>query len=203
MKLYYSPGACSLSPHIVAAEAGIKLAAEKVDLKTKKTETGKDFNTINGKSYVPALELDNGDLLTEGTAIIQYLASLKPEANLVPRAGTFEHFRFLERLGFISTELHKGFSPLFGKVNDEADAAARKKLDTRLAFIADKIKGKKYVMGDQFTVADAYLFTVLRWATPANVHLAPALVEYRDRIAARPKVQEALAAEGLLTAKAA
>ncbi|MFY9287333.1 MAG: glutathione transferase GstA [Alphaproteobacteria bacterium] len=203
MKLYYSPGACSLSPHIILREAGLKFDLEKVDLKAKKTASGKDFLAINDKGAVPALEMDNGEVLSEGVAIVQYLASLKPETNLVPRTGSSEHFRLLEWLNYISTELHKGFTPLFYKVNDEADAAARQKLDTRLAYVAGKLKGKEFIAGNSFSVADAYLFTILTWAQVMKINLPAELNAYKERIAARPKVQEALQAEGLLNKAAA
>lgn len=203
MKLYYSPGACSLSPHIILREADLKFDLEKVDLKSKKTEGGQDFLSINDKGAVPALQMDNGEVLSEGVAIVQYIASLKPESNLVFRAGSAEQFRLLEWLNFISTEIHKGFSPLFHKVNDEADAAARKKLDSKLAYVAEKLKGKQFLVGNQFTVADAYLFTVTNWAKGTKVNLPAELAAYNLRIANRPKVQEAMQAEGLLNKAAA
>lgn len=204
MKLYYAKGACSLSPHIVLRELGMTFDLERVDLSTKKTESGKDFKTI-GKGYVPVLELDGGGFLTEGPAIVQYLADQKPDSGLAPKWGTMERYRLIEWLNFISTEIHKGFSPLFNKVNDEADAAARKKLETRIAWVDGQLKGKAYVMGDKFTVADAYLFTVLNWSIPLKMDLSrwPNVVEYRSRIAARPHVQEAMEAEGLLKKAAA
>ncbi len=199
MKLYYSPGACSLSPHIVLREAGYAFDLEKVDLKTKKTGSGKDFNTINEKSAVPFLALDNGETLSEGPAIVQYLADLKPEAGLAPKSGTFERVRLQEWLNYISTELHKTFGFLFNPMGKEATAHARAKLETNFGFVSRKLKDKKYLMGDQFTVADAYLFTILSWAAYVQIDLSPfpALVEYQKRIASRPKVQEALKAEGL------
>jgi len=199
MKLYYSPGACSLSPHIVLREAGLTFDLEKVDLKSKKTESGKDFQTINAKSAVPFLVLDNGEGLSEGPAIVQYLADQKPDTGLAPKGGTFERVRLQEWLNYISTELHKTFSPLFNPVSPETTAHARKKLEANFPFIASSLKDKKYLLGDQFTVADAYLFTILSWTKYVQIDLSPwpVLVDYQKRVAARPKVQETLKAEGL------
>ena len=201
MKLYYSPGACSLSPHIVAREAGIELELIKVDTKTKKLEDGGDYWQVNAKGYVPALRLDNGQLLTEGPAIVQYLADQKPASGLVPAAGSFERYRVQEWLNFITTEIHKNFSPLF---NPAASAdwkeGAKANLAKRFGFIATHLEGKQYLMGDQFTVADAYLFTVANWGQFVGVDIGqwPAVKAFHARVAARPKVQEALKAEGLL-----
>ena len=201
MKLYYSPGACSLSPHIVAREAGIELELIKADTKTKKMEDGGDYWQINAKGYVPALRLDNGQLLTEGPAIVQYLADQKPASGLAPAAGSFERYRVQEWLNFITSEIHKNFSPLF---NPAASAdwkeAAKANLAKRFGFIATHLEGKQYLMGDQFTVADAYLFTVANWGQFVGVDIGqwPAVKAFHARVAARPKVQEALKAEGLL-----
>ena len=201
MKLYYSPGACSLSPHIVAREAGIELELIKADTKTKKLEDGGDYWQVNAKGYVPALRLDNGQLLTEGPAIVQYLADQKPASGLVPAAGSFERYRVQEWLNFITSEIHKNFSPLF---NPAASAdwkeAAKANLAKRFGFIATHLEGKQYLMGDQFTVADAYLFTVANWGQFVGVDIGqwPAVKAFHARVAARPKVQEALKAEGLL-----
>ena len=201
MKLYYSPGACSLSPHIVAREAGIELELIKVDTKTKKLEDGGDYWQVNAKGYVPALRLDNGQLLTEGPAIVQYLADQKPASGLAPAAGSFERYRVQEWLNFITTEIHKNFSPLF---NPAASAdwkeGAKANLAKRFGFIATHLEGKQYLMGDQFTVADAYLFTVANWGQFVGVDIGqwPAVKAFHARVAARPKVQEALKAEGLL-----
>jgi glutathione S-transferase len=207
MKLYYSPGACSLSPHIVALEAGIPLALEKVDLKAKTTASGKDYTAIAEKGAVPALELDNGQLLTEGVAIVQYLADLKPEANLAPKNGTFERVRLQETLNYISTEMHKGIGILFRgeALGPQAVEAFKGMLPKKFDYLSKQLAGKQYLTGDQFTVADAYLFTVLNWASMVKVDLAPwpALVAYQARVAARPAVKEAMKAEGLLEAKAA
>ena len=200
MKLYYSPGACSLSPHIVALEAGLPLTTVRVDMKNKTTEAGDDYRAINPKGYVPLLELDDGVRLSEGPAIVQYLADLAPAAKLAPANGTFERYRLQEWLNFITSEIHKQFSPLFdGTMPEEAKEKFRKKLAGRFDWIAAQLEGRDYLMGS-FTVADAYLFTVLGWARYTGPDLArwPVLQAYMARIAARPHVQEALRAEGLL-----
>ncbi len=200
MKLYFSTGACSLSPRIVLMEAGIPFTDEKVDLKSKKTASGADFFSINSKGAVPALELDNGQVLTEGTAIVQYLADLRPDSGLAPRAGSFERYRLMEILNFIASEMHKGFSPLF-KADTSADVrkSAVDVLGKRLDWLSAHLAGKKFLMGETFTVADAYLFTVLRWSGLVHVDLAqwPVLTAYVARVGERPKVKEALHAEGL------
>jgi len=200
MKLYYAPGACSLSPHIVLREAGFDITLEKVNLRTKETESGGNFLAINPKGYVPALELDGGEILTEGPAIIQYVADLVPEKKLVPPAGTLARARVQEWLNFIGTELHKSFSPLFNPAtSDDAKAAARALIDRRLAFTASALDAQPYLTGDSFTVADAYLFTVLSWTGFVKVDITPwpSLGAYFERIKARPAVQAAMAAEGL------
>ena len=200
MKLYYAPGACSLSPHIVLREAGFDITLEKVNLRTKETESGGNFLAINPKGYVPALELDGGEILTEGPAIIQYVADLVPEKKLVPPAGTLARARVQEWLNFIGTELHKSFSPLFNPAtSDDAKAAARALIDRRLAFAASVLDAQPYLTGDSFTVADAYLFTVLSWTGFVKVDITPwpSLGAYFERIKARPAVQAAMAAEGL------
>ncbi len=201
MKLYYSPGACSLSPHIVLREAGLDFQIEKVDLGAKKTAGGEDFTKINPKGYVPTLQLDDGEILTEGPAIVQYLADLKPAKNLAPAAGTRARYRLQEWLNFISTELHKGFSPLFKStipqpVKDEFAATLGKRFD----YLSGVLAGKSYLMGDTFTVADAYLFTILSWAGYVKIDLSkwPVLKEYSARVAARPAVQETMKAERLI-----
>lgn len=201
MKLYYNPGACSLSPHIVLLEAGLPFSMEKTDLKSKKTEKGVDYLTINPKGYVPALQLDDGQVLTEGPAIVQYLADQKPESGLAPRAGTLERYRLMEMLNFISTELHKNFTPLFNpSTSPDWKKAATENLSKRFDGLAAQIDGKKFLFGDNFTVADAYLFTVLSWSRHVNIDLTkwPALEAYQSRVGHRPKVQEALKAEGLI-----
>jgi len=200
MKLYYSPGACSLSPHIVLREAGFDITLEKVNLRTKEMESGGDFLAINPKGYVPALELDGGEILTEGPAIIQYVADLVPEKKLVPPAGTLARARVQEWLNFIGTELHKSFSPLFNPATgDDAKAAARALIDRRLSFAASVLDAQPYLTGDSFTMADAYLFTVLSWTGFVKVDITPwpSLGAYFERIKARPAVQAAMAAEGL------
>jgi glutathione S-transferase len=201
MKLYFSPGACSLSPHIILREAGLKFDTEKVSLSDKKTEKGADYTTVNAKGYVPALQLDSGEVLTEGPAIVQYLADQVPEKKLVPAAGSMERYRAVEWLSFISTELHKSFGPLFKpNVPEETKQAARDLLAKRLGFVAAKLEGSDYLMGNQFTVADAYLFTVLNWAGHVKLDLSPwpVLKAYHQRVAARPAVHAAMVAEGLI-----
>jgi glutathione S-transferase len=200
MKLYYSPGACSLSPHIVLLEAGLPYTLEKTDLATKKTATGVDYLTINGKGSVPALQLEDGRVLTEGPAVVQYLADLKPESQLAPRAGTFERYQLMELLNFITSELHKNFGALFNpKASADWKASAIANLDKRFTWIAGFLGGKTYLTGDRFSVADAYLFTVLRWTKRLQIDLGkwPVLVAYVARVAQRPKVRQALEEEGL------
>lgn len=203
MKLYYSPGACSLSPHIVLREAGLDFDLEQVSLATKKNASGGDYNEDNPKGYVPALILDDGQLLTEGPAIVQYLADRVPDKQLAPAAGTMERYRLVEWLNYISTELHKGFSPLFHpKAPDEWKQLVKERLGQRIDFVARRLEGKSYLMGETFTVADAYLFTVLGWARLVKLDLAPwpVLAAYRERVAARPAVKAAMIAEGLIKA---
>ena len=201
MKLYYSPGACSLSPHIVLTEAGLPYTAEKVDLKTKKTEKGADFLAINSKGSVPTLELDDGRILTEGAAIVQYVADQKPESGLAPRAGTFERYQLAEILNYIASEVHKGFSPLFNPaISPEAKTAALANLHKKFDWLTGRLGSKHYLLGDAFTAADAYLFTVLSWAPRLGIDMSkwPVLTAYVARVGQRPKVQETLKAEGLL-----
>jgi glutathione S-transferase len=201
MKLYYSPGACSLSPHIVLREGGFDFQLERVNLKTGQTETGRDYKTVNPLGYVPALELDDGEVLTEGPAIVQYLADQVPEKRLAPPAGSLPRYRLMEWLNFISTELQKGFGALFNPpFPEEARAIVRAQLERRLSETEQRLAGKPYVMGEDFSVADAYLFTVLGWGKYVGLDLAswPGLVAYLGRVAARPAVQAALASEGLV-----
>ena len=201
MKLYYTPGACSLSPHIVAREAGIAIDLEKVDLKAKKTSNGSDYYEVNAKGYIPMLEIDGGQRLTEGPAIVQYLADQKPESGLAPRAGTMERYRLQEWLNFITSELHKGFGALFNpKIAGDWKQATLDRLGLRLDYLEKQLEGKSYLMGETFTVADAYLFTILNWASMTGVDLGrwPAAKAYHARVGTRPKVQEALKAEGLV-----
>ena len=201
MKLFYAPGACSLSPHIALLEAGVPFTTEKVDLRAKTTESGLDYNTINPRGYVPALQLDNGQVLTEGPAIVQYIASQAPDKQLVPAPHSIGHYQLLERLNFISTEIHKGFGPLFNPASgDDAKSAARAQLDKRFGHAADLLKGHDYLVGDRFSVADGYLFVMLTWCDKIGIDLSkwPALQAFKARIAARPAVQQALSDEGLL-----
>lgn len=198
-KLYYAPGACSLSPHIALREAKIPFSLERVDLKAgKKLADGTSFTAINPKGYVPALVLPNGEVLTEGVAMVQYIADLEPEAGLAPPPGSFERVRLQEWLNFIATELHKGLSPFFLKrAPEELKAAAKDKLAGRLAFVAKELEGKTFLLGDRFSVADGYLFYVLRtWSSVVKGDLPPLLASYRDRVASRPAVKAALQAEG-------
>ncbi len=198
MKLYYSPGACSLSPHIVLCEAGLPHSMVKVDLKEKKTETGADYSAVNPKGYVPALEMDDGAVLTEGPAIVQFLADKAPASHLAPANGSLERYRLQEWLTFIGTELHKQFSNLFNpNMPDAIKAATKDKIAGRFALVEKKLGSQDYLMGKSFSVADAYLFTVMRWGKKFEVAMPDALLKYFDRVAARPKVQEALKAEGL------
>ena len=201
MKLYYSPGACSLSPHIALAEAGLAYTTEQVDLKTKKTESGADFFAVNPSGYVPALVLDDGQVLTEGPAIVQYIADLAPARKLAPPAGTLERVRLQEALNFISTELHKSFSPLFNPAAPEDwKTLTRGLIGRRLDVVEQKLAGRDYLLGD-FSVADGYLFTVVGWGRLVNLDVRegrPLLAAYLKRVAARPAVQQALREEGLL-----
>ena len=193
MKLYYSPGACSLSPHIVAREAGIRLELEKVDLAAKRTASGEDFRAINPKGYVPAMKLDDGTLLTEGPAIVQYLADRAPANGLVP-----ERYKLAEWLAFLNSEVHKVWSGLW---NPKAERAPiLEKLEPRLRYLDNALSQRTYLMGERFSAADAYLFTLLNWAQWTGVELSrwPALAKYADAVRSRPKVHEALKAEGLV-----
>lgn len=203
MKLYYSPGACSQSPHIVAREAGIELELEKVDLKAKRTESGRDYLAINPKGYVPALELDSGEVITEGPAIVQYLADLKPEAKLAPANGTLDRVRLQETLGYINSELHKTYTPLFkpatpAEVREERKAYLRR----RYELLEQTLAAQPFLAGERFGVADAYLFVVTSWAGAVGMDLSEfgALDAFQKRVAERPAVQEALRAEGLAKA---
>nr|WP_315847911.1 glutathione transferase GstA [uncultured Rhodoferax sp.] len=202
MKLYYSPGACSLSPHIVLHEAGLVYEGILTPTKTHKTPDGTDFYSINPLGYVPFLALDDGRTLHEGPAIVQYLADLVPEKNLAPANGTFERYKLQEWLTFIGTELHKNFSPLFNPATpDEVKTAIKTQLLSRLGWVNGELAGKDYLMGNTFTVADAYLFTVSNWARLVGVDIAGLthLGSYRARVGARPAVVAAMHAEGLRT----
>ncbi|PLP56454.1 glutathione transferase GstA [Mesorhizobium loti] len=200
MKLYYSPGACSLSPHIVLRELGHDFELEKVDIRAKTTESGGDFRTITPKGYVPALQLDGGEVITEGVAIVQYLADAAGARALAPEPGTLARTRLVEHLNFISAELHKSFGPLFHASSDEAKEAARTKVSSRLDLLEQVFAdGRDFLMGDSFSVADAYLFTIVNWAHPTGIDLAkwPRVAAFVERVAQRPAVQAAMAAEGL------
>ena len=200
MKLYYSPGACSLADHIALHEAGLKFDCVKVDLKAKRTENGDDFAEINPKGYVPALQLDNGTVLTEGPAIDQYIADLVPAKKLAPAAGTPERYTLQSWLNFISTELHKQFTPLFNKaVPEEYKTMVKEKMYTRFDVINDHLSQNNYLLGETFTAPDAYLYTVLNWGRFFAIDFAkwPAIKSFLERIAARPSAQAAAKAEGL------
>src|SRR5687768_4876376 len=189
MKLYYSPGACSLSPHIVAREAGIEVELQKVDLKTKTVTAEGDYWKVNPKGYVPAIELAPGDVLTEGPAIVQYLGDQKPQSGLVPPAGSKERYRAQEMLSYINSEIHKTYSPLFNPDTPAATAEESKAyLRKRYKPIEERLAGREYLFGDKFSAADAYLFTVTRWANFVKLDLSefPNLTEFQKRVAARP-----------------
>lgn len=201
MKLYYSPGACSLSPHIALREAGLAFDLVLASTKTHQLQDGTDYYTINSKGYVPLLELDNGQRLSEGPVIVQYIADQAPDKRLAPANGTWERYRLQEWLNFITSELHKGFGGLFNPaMPEEAKTLARNKLGERLAWVNQQLEGKQYLMGEQFTVADGYLFNVTNWGDYVGVDVSGLahLVAYRARVAARPAVQAAMKAEGLL-----
>lgn len=198
MKLYLARGACSLSPHIALVEAGLPFEIEKVDLRAKTTAGGQNYRQINPKGSVPALLLDNGEVLTEGPAIVQYIADQAPAKMLAPPAGTLARYRLQEWLNYISSELHKGFAPLFRPdLSDDAKKAVIAAFETKLDLVAKSLEGQDYLMGAEFTVADGYLFTILGWTKFAAIDLAkwPAIKTYSDRVAARPAVQAALQAE--------
>jgi len=200
MKLYYSPGTCSLSPHIALREAALDFTLVKVDSKTKTTEHGADYWKINPHGYVPALELDDGEVLTEGPAIVQYIADLKPQAQLAPANGTLERTRLQSALGFINSELHKGIGGLFAPNLSEADRTlALQKIDVRLQQVAAKLEGRPWLVNGSYSAADGYLYNVLRWLKFFDVDLGrwPLLAAHSERVAARPAVQAALKAEGL------
>ncbi len=201
MKLYYSPGACSLSPHIALHEAGLAYTPVLASTKSHKLQDGTDYYTINPLGYVPVLELDNGERLREGPAIVQYIADQVPDKQLAPANGTLARYRLQEWLTFIGTELHKGFSPLFNPATPEDyKPLVRERLLQRLQWVDDQLAGKQYLMGEQFTVADGYLFTVTNWTQPTKLDISGLanLAAYRERVGARPAVQAAMKAEGLL-----
>jgi glutathione S-transferase len=201
MKLYYSPGACSLSPHIVLREAGLPFTPVLASTKSHKLADGTDYYTVNPLGYVPLLELDDGQRLAEGPAIVQYVADQVPDRKLVPPFGTMDRYRVMEWLTFIGTEVHKNFSPLFQPgMPDEAKAQFRAKVLSRLTWVDGKLAGREYLMGDPFTVADAYLFATARWSPFVGVDIGGLanLGAFLARVAARPAVQEAMKTEGLL-----
>jgi glutathione S-transferase len=201
MKLYFSPGACSLSPHIVLHESGLQFTTEKVDLRSKQTASGADYVGINPKGYVPALETDDGVLLTEGPAIVQYLADKVPEKNLAPANGSMERYQMMSWLTFIGTEIHKNYSPLFNPASsDEAKDNAKQNLHKRYAYVERMLAGRDYLLGAQFSVADIYLFVVTNWSGFLKLDMSayPNIGAFQKRIGARPAVQQALKAEGLL-----
>ena len=200
MKLYYSPGACSLSPHIVLRETGTKFDLEQVNNKTKQTRSGADYLKINPKGYVPALEMDDGEVLTEGPAIVQYIADKAGATSLLPEAGSKERYRAIEWLNFITSELHKSFGPLFNADVPEAyKTMVKEKLGQRLDFLEKHFTSNDHLLGKAFSVADAYMFTVLSWTRFVGIDIAkwPAVAGYLGRVAARPAVQAAMQAEGL------
>lgn len=201
MKLYYSPGACSLAPHIVLLEAGYAFDIEKVDIPNKKTAAGDDYWTINPKGYVPALKLDNGEVLSEVGVICQYLADQKPAAKLAPAAGTMARYHLMEWLNFVATEVHKSIGALFNpKMTPDMKVVQLGVVERRLNALEKMITGKPYLMGDAYSVADAYLFTVLNWSRIHKIDMAkwPNIQAFMARVAARPQVQAAMRAEGLL-----
>ena len=203
MKLYYAPGACSLSPHIALLEADIPFELVKVDLRAKKLENGDDYLKVNPKGQVPALGFDNGEIVTEGPVIVQIIADQAVGKNLAPARDSSERYKLLEWLNFLTSEVHKSFGPLFSPVlNDDAKAFFRDRVMSKLKIIEQQLAGRDYLMGKQFTVADGYLFTMLTWAERLKFDLSgmPNLTAYKARVAARPKVQEALKREGLAQA---
>lgn len=199
MKLYYKPGACSLSPHIALRELGYGFELEKVDLATKQTETGADFTKVNPKGYVPALEIAPGDVLTENLAILTWLSDNKPGNSMTPARDSRDFYRMLEWESFVTSEMHKGFGALLAGPNPKG----QEKLEKRLQFLDEALAGKTYLLGDTFSMPDCYLFTVLTWADRVNVELPANVKAYRDRVAQRPKVKEAMQAEGLLQTQTA
>jgi glutathione S-transferase len=201
MKLYYFSGACSQASNIALRDAGLKFELVKVDRRTRRTTDGLDFNEVNPKGYVPALRLDSGEVLTENVAVLQYIADRNPAAKLAPPAGTLERYRLMEWLSFINSEVHKQFTPLFRQdAPEDTKEYARKNLGVRLDYLQRTIGSGSFVMGEQYTVADPYLFTVLSWGSHVNVDLGrwPELKRYVERIGQRPPVIEALKSEGLL-----
>jgi glutathione S-transferase len=203
MKLYYSPGACSLSPHIALLEAGLPYELVKVDIRAKKLENGDDYLQVNPKGQVPALGLDTGEIVTEGPVIVQMIADRAAGKNLAPARDSVERYKLLEWLNFVTSELHKNFGPLFAPaLSDDAKAFFKDRVMGKFKYLDGALAGRDYLMGKQFTVADGYLFTILTWADRMKFDLSamPNLLAYKARVAARPKVQEALTKEGLMKA---
>ena len=200
MKLYYTPGACSLSPHIVLEESGLPFELEKVDLQLKETESGHDFYLVNTKGSVPALELDDGQILTEGAVIVQYLADQVPEKGLMPLPGTMARYRAMEWLNYIATELQKSFTPIFNPAYAACREEAKKNLLRQFDYVDRQLGKKRYVTGEQFTVVDAYLFTIASWIGAAGLETVQwkALSAYRENVAQRPAVRRAMISEGLI-----
>ena len=200
MKLYYSPGACSMAPHVVAREAGLKLDLVKVDIPNKKTDGGDDYWKINFKGYVPTLQLDNGEVLTEVGVICQYLSDQKPGSGLAPKAGTMERYRLMEWLNFVATEMHKQIGALFNpKYTPEMKEVQLGVIGRRLKPLEEKLAGRQYLMGDKFSAADAYAFTILNWSKGLKIDLStwPNVKAYYERVGQRPKILETMKAEGL------
>ena len=201
IKLYYSPGACSLSPHIALCESGLQFEIEKVDTKSKKTASGGDFLAVSPNGYVPALKIAEGKVITEGPAIVQWIADQAPQTHLAPANGTWERTQLQQWLNFISTEIHKSYSPLFSaEVPDAYKAMTKEKLFKRYAYVNEYLKGKQFLVGNNFTVADGYLFTVTNWANFLKLDLSEyrEVAAFSDRVNSRPKVLQALRAEGLV-----
>ncbi|MDH3688706.1 MAG: glutathione transferase GstA [Gammaproteobacteria bacterium] len=200
MKLYYAPGACSMAPHIALREAGLTFDLEKVDLANKQTASGEDFTKVNPKGYVPALKLDDGQILTEAAVTVQYIADQMPESGLAPKAGTMDRYRMLEWLNLISTEFHKTLGALFNpNITPEWKENQIATFGKRCDFLSQHLDSRQFLMGDQYTIADAYLFTILGWTNYHKVDMSnwPTLTDYMGRIAARPAVVETMKAEGL------
>ncbi len=200
MKLYYTPGACSLAPHIVLREIGAEFSLEKVDLATGKTESGEDYRQVNPHGYVPALQLDNGEILTEVVVIMQYLADQSPESGLAPECGSFERVRLEERLNYLTSEFHKTFSPLFADTTDEEKHKAVANVKLRLDFLNGLLADRDYMMGENYSLADIYLFVIANWTHPTGIGLDdwPHIKAHAGRVASRETVQQAMKTEGLI-----
>lgn len=200
MKLYYSPGSCALAVHIALKEAGLQVERESVDLRTKKTQAGEDYLKVNPKGYVPALQLDDGKMLTEAAALLQYIADKAPEKNLLPAWGTPDRYQAIENLNFVATEIHKSLGAMFNPAfPEEARKITKERLNLRFKFLEEKLQKQNFLLGDKYSLADAYLFTVLRWTEPLGVDLSgfPKIMGFSERVKQRPQVQEAMKEEGL------